>query len=79
MLKYIKEALEIRRQAIDLKKAEKKLEKSNLDYLMLEKVIKACPDKEIIVKMANGTTLTIRDVQTTTYTSFAEKYKALHS
>ena len=40
MFKYLREALELRRQAKDLYKAEKRLEKSELDYLMLEKLIK---------------------------------------
>ena len=39
MLKYFKEALELRRQAKNLAKAEKRLEKSELDYLMLENII----------------------------------------
>ena len=40
ILKYLREALELRKQAKDLYKAEKRLEKSELDYLMLENIIK---------------------------------------
>lgn len=78
MLKYLKEALELRRQAKDLYKAEKRLEKSELDYLMLEKIIKGT-NKEIVVKLANGTTLTIKEQRAETgYTSFADRYNNLH-
>lgn len=78
ILKYLKEAMDLRRQAKDLAKAEKRLAKSELDYLMLEKLIKNT-NKEIIIKMANGTTLTVRDVKAETgYTSFADKYNAAH-
>ena len=78
MLKYFKEALELRRQAKNLAKAEKRLEKSELDYLMLENIIKGT-NREIVVKLANGTTLTIKDAKTETgYVSFDDKYSAAH-
>lgn len=78
MFKYLREALELRRQAKDLAKAEKKLEKSELDYLMLENIIKGT-NREIVVKLANGTTLTIKDAKNETgYTSFNDKYNLAH-
>lgn len=78
MLKYLREAIELRRQAKDLAKAEKRLEKSELDYLMLEKIIKGT-NREIVVKLANGTILTIKDNKSDTgFTSFEAKYKQLH-
>lgn len=78
MWKYLKEALELRRQAKDLYKAEKRLEKSELDYLMLENIIKGT-NREIVIKLANGTTLTIKDCKAETgYTSFNEKYSQAH-
>ena len=78
ILKYLKEALELRRQAKDLAKAEKRLEKSELDYLMLENIIKGT-NREIVVRLANGTTLTIKDVKNETgYVSFNDKYSAAH-
>lgn len=79
MWKYLKEALELRRQAKDLYKAEKRLEKSELDYLMLENIIKGT-NKEIIIKLANGTTLTVKEEKEGTgYVSFNEKYSQAHS
>lgn len=77
ILKYLKEALEIRREAVDLAKAEKKLEKSELDYLMLEKIIKGT-GREIVVKLANGTTLTVKDSKNGGYQTFSDKYSELH-
>lgn len=78
MFKYLREAIEIRRQAKDLAKAEKRLEKSELDYLMLEKIIKGT-NREIVVKLANGTVLTIKDNKGDTgFTSFEAKYNQLH-
>lgn len=78
MFKYLREALELRRQAKDLFKAEKRLEKSELDYLMLEKLIHNT-NKEIVIKLANGTTLTIKDSKANNgYTSFTDKYNELH-
>lgn len=78
MLKYLREALELRRQAKDLYKAEKRLEKSELDYLMLEKLIKNT-NREIVIKLANGTVMTIKEQRAETgYTSFADKYNNLH-
>ena len=78
MWKYLKEALELRRQAINLAKAEKRLEKSELDYLMLENIIKGT-NREIVIKLAGGTTLTIKDCKAETgYTSFNEKYSQAH-
>lgn len=78
ILKYLKEALELRRQAKDLYKAEKRLEKSELDYYMLEQIIKGT-NKEIVVKLANGTTLTIKESKSETgYTSFNDKYETFH-
>ena len=79
ILKYLKEALEIRRKAKDLYKAEKRLEKSELDYLMLENIIKGT-NREIVVKLSGGTVLTIRDCKNETgYTSFNDKYTKAHS
>ena len=78
MWKYLKEALELRRQAKDLYKAEKRLEKSELDYLMLENIIKGT-NKEIVIKLSGGTVLTIKDCKNETgYTSFNEKYETFH-
>lgn len=78
MWKYLKEALELRRQAKDLYKAEKRLEKSELDYLMLENIIKGT-NKEIVVKLANGTTLTVKDTKNEVgYVSFNDKYTQAH-
>lgn len=78
MLKYLKEALELRRQAKDLAKAEKRLEKSELDYLMLEKIIKGT-NREIVIKLSNGTTLTVKDGKSDTgFQSFEDKYNQLH-
>ena len=78
LLKYLKEAIELRKQAKNLAKAEKRLEKSELDYLMLENIIKGT-NREIVVKLANGTTLTIKDVKSETgYVSFDSKYADAH-
>lgn len=78
MLKYLREALELRRQAKNLAKAEKRLEKSELDYLMLENIIKGT-NREIVVKLANGTTLTIKDSNNEVgYVSFNDKYTQAH-
>ena len=79
MWKYLREALELRRQAKDLYKAEKRLEKSKLDYYMLEQIIKGT-NKEIVIKLANGTTLTIKEAKNETgYVSFNEKYSQAHN
>lgn len=79
ILKYLKEAIELRKQAKKLAKAEKRLEKSELDYLMLENIIKGT-NREIIVKLANGTTLTIKDGKNEVgYVSFNDKYTKAHS
>ena len=78
MLKYLREALELRRQAKNLAKAEKRLEKSELDYFMLEQIIKGT-NREIVVKLANGTTLTIKDTKNEVgYVSFDSKYSQAH-
>lgn len=79
ILKYLKEALELRKQAKNLAKAEKRLEKSELDYYMLEQMVKGI-DREIVIKLANGTTLTIKDSKNETgYESFDYKYTKAHS
>ena len=79
MWKYLKEALELRRQAKDLYKAEKRLEKSELDYYLLEMMVKGI-DKEITIRLANGTTLTIKDTKNETgYASFDSRYTKAHS
>lgn len=78
MFKYLREALELRRQAQDLYKAEKRLEKSELDYLMLEKLIKNT-NKEMVIKLANGTTLTIKESGNKAFSSFEEKYNQAHN
>lgn len=79
MLKYLREALELRRQAKNLAKAEKRLEKSELDYLMLENIIKGT-NREIVVKLSGGTVLTIRDCKNETgFVSFNDKYTKAHS
>ena len=79
ILKYLKEALELRRQAKDLYKAEKRLEKSELDYYLLEQIVKGT-NREIVIKLANGTTLTIKDTKNETgYVSFDSKYTQAHS
>lgn len=78
ILRYLKEALELRRQAKNLAKAEKRLEKSELDYLMLENIIKGT-NREIVIKLANGTTLTVREAKNETgYVSFNDKYTQAH-
>lgn len=78
ILKYLKEALELRKQAVNLAKAEKRLEKSELDYYMLEQIIKGT-NKEIVIKLANGTTLTVKEEKEGTgYVSFNEKYTQAH-
>ena len=78
MLKYLKEAIELRKQAKNLAKAEKRLEKSELDYLMLENIIKGT-NREIVVKLANGTTLTIKESKNETgYRSFDSRYNEAH-
>ena len=78
ILKYLREALELRKQAKNLAKAEKRLEKSELDYLMLEQIIKGT-NKEIVIKLANGTTLTIKEAKNETgFVSFNEKYSQAH-
>lgn len=79
ILKYLKEALELRRQAKNLAKAEKRLEKSELDYYLLEMMVKGI-DKEITIRLANGTTLTIKDSKNETgYASFDSRYTKAHS
>ena len=79
ILKYLKEALELRRQAKNLAKAEKRLEKSELDYLMLENIIKGT-NREIVIKLANGTTSTLKDCKNEVgYVSFDDKYSKAHS
>ena len=79
ILKYLKEALELRRQAKDLYKAEKRLEKSELDYYLLEQIIKGT-NREIVIKLANGTTLTVKDAKNEVgYVSFNDKYTKAHS
>ena len=78
ILKYLREAIELRKQAKNLAKAEKRLEKSELDYYMLEMIVKGI-DKEITIRLANGTTLTIKDTKNETgYTSFNDKYNQAH-
>lgn len=78
ILKYLREALELRKQAVNLAKAEKRLEKSELDYYMLEQIIKGT-NKEIVIKLANGTTLTVKEEKEGTgYVSFNEKYTQAH-
>ena len=79
ILKYLKEALELRKQAKNLAKAEKRLEKSELDYYLLEQIVKGI-DKEITIRLANGTTLTIKDCKNETgYASFDSRYTKAHS
>lgn len=79
MLKYLREALELRRQAKNLAKAEKRLEKSELDYYLLEQIIKGT-NREIVIKLANGTTLTVKDAKNETgYASFDSRYSKAHS
>lgn len=79
ILKYLKEALELRKQAKNLAKAEKRLEKSELDYYLLEMMVRGI-DREIVVKLSGGTVLTIRDCKNETgYTSFDSKYAKAHS
>ena len=78
ILKYLKEALELRRQAKDLYKAEKRLEKSELDYYMLEQIIKGT-NREIVIKLSNGTTLMVKDAKNEVgYVSFNDKYTKAH-
>lgn len=78
MFKYLREAIELRRQARELFLAEKKLAKSDLDYNMLEKLIHNT-NKEIVIKLANGTTITIKDSKGETgYMTFDDKYNELH-
>lgn len=78
MLKYLREAIELRRQAKDLFRAEKRLAKSDLDYHMLEMLIQHT-NKEITVNMANGVSITIKDSKGETgYKSFADQYADLH-
>ena len=78
ILKYLREALELRKQAKNLAKAEKRLEKSELDYYMLEQIVKGI-DKEIVIKLSGSTVLTIKDCKNETgYTSFNEKYTQAH-
>ena len=78
ILKYLKEAIELRKQAKNLAKAEKRLEKSELDYLMLENIIKGT-NREIVVRLANGTTLTVKDAKNEVgYVSFNESYTKAH-
>ncbi len=78
MLKYLKEALELRKQAKNLAKAEKRLEKSELDYYLLEQIIKGT-NREVVVKLANGTTLTVKDAKNEVgYESFDSKYTRAH-
>ena len=79
ILKYLREALELRKQAKNLAKAEKRLEKSELNYYMLEQIIKGT-NKEIVIKLANGTTLIVKEEKNETgYTSFNEKYSQAHN
>jgi len=78
MLKYFKQAIDLYRQAKDLAKAEKRLRESELDYLMLEKLIKGT-NKEIVVKLANGTTITVKENSETGFVPFSEKYARYHS
>ena len=78
IMKYLKEAIELRKQAKNLAKAEKRLEKSELDYLMLENIIKGT-NREIVIKLANGTTLTIKDCNNEVgYVSFDSRYNESH-
>lgn len=79
ILKYLKEAIELRKQAKNLAKAEKRLEKSELDYYLLEMMVRGI-DREIVIKLSGGTVLTIRDCKNETgYTSFNDKYTKAHS
>ena len=79
ILKYLREALELRKQAKNLAKAEKRLEKSELDYYLLEMMVRGI-DREIVIKLKNGTTLTIKDSKNETgYASFDFKYAKAHS
>lgn len=79
ILKYLKEAIELRKQAKNLAKAEKRLEKSELDYLMLEQIIKGT-NREIVIKLSGGTVLTIKDCKNEVgYVSFNDKYTKAHS
>ena len=78
MFKYLKQALELRRQARELFLAEKRLAKSEVDYLMLEKLAQDT-DREIIVE-TNGTKITFKPKRNSTgYVSFDERYKQYHS
>lgn len=78
IFKYFKEALDLRRQAIDLAKAEKRLARTELDYLLLERLIKGT-NKEIVVKLANGTSITVKEEKSETgYKSFIDRYRDLH-
>ena len=78
ILKYLREAIELRRQAKNLAKAEKRLEKSEVDDLMLENIIKGT-NREIVIKLANGTTLTVKDAKNEVgYVSFDSKYTQAH-
>lgn len=78
ILKYLREALELRKQAKNLAKAEKRLEKSELDYYLLEMMVRGI-DREIVIKLTNGTTLTIKEAKNETgFVSFNEKYSQAH-
>lgn len=78
ILKYLREALELRKQAKNLAKAEKRLEKSELDYYLLEMMVRGI-DREIVIRLTNGTTLTIKDSKNETgFVSFNEKYSQAH-
>lgn len=79
ILKYLREALELRKQAKNLAKAEKRLEKSELDYYLLEMMVRGI-DREIVIRLTNGTTLTIKDSKNETgYASFDSRYTKAHS
>lgn len=79
ILKYLREALELRKQAKNLAKAEKRLEKSELDYYLLEMMVRGI-DREIVIKLAGGTVLTIRGCKNETgFVSFNEKYSQAHN
>lgn len=79
ILKYLREALELRKQAKNLAKAEKRLEKSELDYYLLEMMVRGI-NREIVIRLTNGTTLTIKDSKNETgNTSFDSRYTKAHS
>lgn len=79
MFKYLKEALRLRKEALEIEKAAKILDTADLNYALLEKILKGTK-REITITFQNGSKMVIGDhtEATTGYVSFDDRYRKLH-